>query len=138
MESFNIRMIRKRFKCHNCGIKQSGLVNSNINVKPCEKCGKLIYEISEKEYQTKTREDINKNYRLVFDKKENKQVPLFDNGRIPNTGDTPLPRIESRQNRFNQNNTNTSQTRNHSTQPRTNESTNTRTSQNQQQNSSPL
>jgi hypothetical protein len=121
MEGLNIRMIRKRFKCHKCSIKQSGLVNINQNVTPCEKCGILIYEISEKEYQTKTREDINKNYRLVFEKKENKQYPLFDNGRIQNTGETQLPKIESRQNRFSNSNTNNvSQPRNHSTIPRNN------------------
>jgi hypothetical protein len=132
MESLNIRMIRKRFKCQRCGMKQSALVNNNQNVSPCEKCGILIYEISEKEFQTKSREDINKNYRLVFEKKDNKRIPLFDNGRVSNTGETTLPRIESRQGRYAQN-INNSQIRHNSSHPRTDNTNDLRNSENQRQ-----
>jgi hypothetical protein len=62
-----IRMVRKRFKCNLCNTKQSKLVQSSDSIINCENCNNLIYEISDQEYNQKTREEVNQNIRMVFD-----------------------------------------------------------------------
>lgn len=67
MES-EIRMIRKRFKCSNCQAKLSKLVGASDTFSKCETCNGLMREVSEEEYLQKSRDQINQNYRIVFDK----------------------------------------------------------------------
>ena len=74
-----IRMIRKRFKCYNCQNKSSKLVESNAHTIQCEICAEMAKEISEEEYQVKTRDQINQNYRMVFgDSNRNEYHNRFD------------------------------------------------------------
>jgi E3 ubiquitin-protein ligase RNF115/126 len=72
MES-GIRMIRKRFKCSKCESKQGKLVRADDILASCENCNGLMREISDEEYNKKTRDQINQNYRLVFDENNKKQ-----------------------------------------------------------------
>ena len=84
----NIRMLRKRFKCINCGMKFSKLVISSQHDVQCESCGQTSNEISEEEYIKKSRDEINQNYSIIFEKKSNRENNTFAGRFEQNTSDT--------------------------------------------------
>lgn len=85
-----IRMIRKRFKCTKCETKRSKLVQANEVTTSCDNCEGVAREISENEYNQKTREEINQNYRMVFDNTNSAHSRFDVNDRSANNvnGDT--------------------------------------------------
>jgi hypothetical protein len=131
-----IRMVRKRFKCNKCNLKQSKLVLSSADKTTCENCGLIINEISEIEYQQKTRDQINQNYRLVFDDKNNKdyhhRMDANDKNKRNIYGDTDKKFKSEVNNSSNRNNTNANPNLNSSNTRRTG---NTNTNSNSNTNS---
>jgi hypothetical protein len=114
MQNEEIRMVRKRFKCDTCNRKMSVLVLSNQNVALCkhksylgDQCDNVVHEISENEYTAKSREEINQNYRMVFDKNENKpQTEQKQRSNNESKKNNFVPPRENRQSRNLANNNN--------------------------------
>jgi hypothetical protein len=74
-----IRTIRKRFLCRMCNLRQSKLVHAYESLSRCHNCNSLMSEITEDEYNTRTRDEVNKNYRIVFDEaNRNEYKNIYD------------------------------------------------------------